>query len=80
MKRLVVSLAALSLLVFAEASASAQITQEKGTKTQQNSAPAPEFRVTNEPNGNYAVEFEKEAIDVNFAIHFPFGRKSSPQA
>ena len=63
MKRFVVLLAALSLLVFAEASASAQITQEKGTKTQQNSAPAPDFRVTNEQNGNYAVEFEKEAID-----------------
>ncbi|HEX5098915.1 MAG TPA: hypothetical protein VFV94_05420 [Polyangiaceae bacterium] len=63
MKRFVVALGALSLLVLTETVASAQITQEKGTKTRERSESAPDFRVTNEQNGNYAVEFEKEAID-----------------
>lgn len=63
MKRFVVPLAALSLLALAEGSASAQITQQKGTKSHAEAGSAPDFRVTNEENGNYAVEFEKEAID-----------------
>jgi len=63
MKRFVAPLAALSLLVLSQATAHAQITQEKGTKAHDKSVSAPDFAVRDEENGNYAVEFEKEAID-----------------
>jgi hypothetical protein len=65
MKRLVVPFAALSLLALGEASAQAQIHQEKGAQTHATSASAPDFAVTDEENGNYAVEFENEAIDAS---------------
>jgi hypothetical protein len=61
MKRLIVP----SLVVFLVAvsgPAAAQITQRKSSPTAVTS-PAPDFVVTEEERGNYAVEFEKEAID-----------------
>jgi hypothetical protein len=67
MKRFVAPLAALSLLVLCEATAHAQITQEKGTKAHEGSGSVPDFAVTDEENGNYAVEFEKEAIDATLS-------------
>jgi len=63
MKGLVVPLATLSLLVLAEATANAQITQEKGTRAEERSDSAPDFEATNDTNGNWSIEFEKEAID-----------------
>jgi hypothetical protein len=63
MTRFVAPLAALALLVLGEATAHAQITQEKGTRNHERSAAAGDFTVKNEENGNYAVEFEKEGID-----------------
>lgn len=63
MKRFVAPLAALSLFVLCETTAHAQITQDKGTKAHERSDSVPDFAVTDDANGNRAVEFEQEAID-----------------
>jgi hypothetical protein len=62
MKRLVVPSLVLSLLALA-GPAAAQITQRTQASPTAVAAPKENFVVTNEERGNYAVEFEKEAID-----------------
>jgi len=61
MKRLVVPSLVVSLLALS-GPAAAQITQRKATPTAV-ASPAPDFEVTDEERGNYAVKFEQEAID-----------------
>jgi hypothetical protein len=62
MKRWVVPSLVLSLLALA-GPAAAQITQRTQASPAAVAAPKENFVVTNEERGNYAVEFEKEAID-----------------
>ena len=61
MKQFVVPFLVVSLLAVA-APAAAQITQRKASPPAV-ASPAPDFVVTDEERGNYAVKFEQEAID-----------------